>query len=72
MKRLLKMLDREILLALSKHDDHIPIYVGDELIDVVKRQKGRKNKMGILEKALIELELIKIEEEMENLENERV
>ena len=37
MKRLLKMLDREILLALSKHDDHIPIYVGDELIDVVKR-----------------------------------
>ena len=37
MKRLLKMLDKEILLALSKHDDHIPIYVGDELIDVVKR-----------------------------------
>lgn len=37
MKRLVKMLDREILLALSKHDDHIPIYVGDELIDVVKR-----------------------------------
>ena len=37
MKKLLKMLDREILLALSKHDDHIPIYVGDELIDVVKR-----------------------------------
>lgn len=37
MKRLLKMLDREILLALSKHDDHIPIYVGDELIDVVRR-----------------------------------
>ena len=37
MKRLLKVLDREILLALSKHDDHIPIYVGDELIDVVKR-----------------------------------
>ena len=72
MKRLLKMLDREILLALSKHDDHIPIYGGEELIDVVKRQKGRKNKMGILEKALIELELIKIEEEMENLENERV
>ena len=28
--------------------------------------------MGILEKALIELALIKIEEEMENLENERV
>lgn len=37
MKRLLKVLDREILLALSKHDDHIPIYVGDELIDVVRR-----------------------------------
>ena len=37
MKRLLKMLDREILLALSKHDDHIPIYGGEELIDVVKR-----------------------------------
>ena len=37
MKKLLKMLDREILLALSKHDDHIPIYVGNELIDVVKR-----------------------------------
>lgn len=37
MKNLLKMLDREVLLALSKHDDHIPIYVGDELIDVVKR-----------------------------------
>lgn len=37
MKRLLKMLDKEILLALSKHEDHIPIYVGDELIDVVKR-----------------------------------
>lgn len=37
MKRLLKVLDKEILLALSKHDDHIPIYVGDELIDVVKR-----------------------------------
>lgn len=37
MKRLLKVLDREILLALSKHDDHIPIYVGAELIDVVKR-----------------------------------
>lgn len=37
MKKLLKMLDREVLLALSKHDDHIPIYVGDELIDVVKR-----------------------------------
>ena len=37
MKRLLKMLDKEILVALSKHDDHIPIYVGDELIDVVKR-----------------------------------
>ena len=37
MKKLLKMLDREILVALSKHDDHIPIYVGDELIDVVKR-----------------------------------
>ena len=37
MKRLLKMLDREILVALSKHDDHIPIYVGDELIDVVRR-----------------------------------
>ena len=37
MKRLLKMLDREILLALSKHEDHIPIYVGDELIDVIKR-----------------------------------
>ena len=37
MKRLLKMLDKEILLALSKHDDHIPIYVGDELIDVVRR-----------------------------------
>ena len=37
MKRLLKMLDKEILVALSKHDDHIPIYVGDELIDVVRR-----------------------------------
>lgn len=37
MKQLLKMLDREVLLALSKHDDHIPIYVGDELVDVVKR-----------------------------------
>ena len=37
MKRLLKVLDKEILVALSKHDDHIPIYVGDELIDVVKR-----------------------------------
>ena len=37
MKKLLKMLDKEILVALSKHDDHIPIYVGGELIDVVKR-----------------------------------
>ena len=37
MEKLLKMLDREILLALSKHHDHIPIYVGEELIDVVKR-----------------------------------
>ena len=37
MKKLLKILDREVLLALSKHDDHIPIYVGDELIDVVRR-----------------------------------
>lgn len=37
MKKLLKMLDKEVLLALSKHDDHIPIYMGEDLIDVVKR-----------------------------------
>lgn len=37
MKRLLKVLDREILLALSKHDDHIPIYVDNELVDIIKR-----------------------------------
>ena len=37
MKKLLKMIDRELLLALSKHDDHIPIYVDNELVDVVKR-----------------------------------
>ena len=37
MKQLLKMLDREMLLALSKHEDHIPIYVDNELVDVVKR-----------------------------------
>ena len=37
MKKLLKMLDREVFLALSKHDDHIPIYVDNELEDVIKR-----------------------------------
>lgn len=37
MKQILKMIDKEIMTALSKHDDHIPIYVGDELVNVVKR-----------------------------------
>ena len=37
MKKLLKMLDREKLIALSKNDDHIPIYVNNELVNVVKR-----------------------------------
>ena len=35
-----------------------------------RQDRERKNKMGILEKALVELELIRIEEEMEELESE--
>ena len=37
MKKILKAIDKEIMIALSKHDDRIPIYVGEDLIDVVKR-----------------------------------
>lgn len=37
MKKILKAIDKEIMIALSKHDDHIPIYIDDELVDVVKR-----------------------------------
>lgn len=32
--------------------------------------KKGKNKMGIIEKGILELELLKIEEEMEKIENE--
>ena len=37
MKTILKLIDKEIMTTLSKYENHIPIYVGDELVDVVKR-----------------------------------
>lgn len=37
MKKLLKMFDKEVMMALSKHETYVPIYLGEEIIDVVKR-----------------------------------
>lgn len=36
MKKLFKLLDKEVLTTLSKYENYVPIYVGEELVDVVK------------------------------------